>query len=159
MRYCQHKALTRDNRLFAGFTALVLLLPAAAWAGVWGQESWGRMYWGNNSTSAPISAPQIESVVADSETLTITMSNYPSGDGTDGWSSVYGYQVVCGSLDPVAFEQTVTIDGLDPGEDYSCAVVARNEIGDSTATTQVVTTDALSGLNIILLCAAIDCAS
>ena len=157
--HCQQQIRTRTKALLTFFMAVVLWLPAAAWAGVWGQESWGRMYWGNNTTSAPISAPQIESVVADSETLTITMSNYPSGDGTDGWSSVYGYQVVCGSLDPVDFAQTVTIDGLDPGEDYSCAVVARNEIGDSTATTQVVTTDALSGLNIILLCTAIDCAS
>ena len=155
----QQKIRTRNDVLLAFLMALTLLLPSATWAGVWGQESWGRMYWGNNTTSAPISAPQIESVVADSDTLTITMSNYPSGDGTDGWSSVYGYQVVCGSLDPVAFEQTVTIDGLDHGEDYSCAVVARNEIGDSAATTQVVTTDALSGLNIILLCAAINCSS
>ena len=159
MHHKQQKIHTRNDALLAFLMALVLLLPTAAWAGVWGQESWGRMYWGNNATSAPVSAPQIESVVADTDTLTITMSNYPSGDGTDGWSSVYGYQVVCGSLDPVAFEQTVTIDGLDPGEDYSCAVVARNEIGDSPATSQVVTTDALSGFNIILLCAAIDCSS
>ena len=158
--HCQEQQIQmRNGALLAFLIGLVLSLPAAAWASVWGQESWGRMYWGSNTTSTPFSAPQIESVVADTDTLTITMSNYPSGDGTDGWSSVYGYQIVCGSLDPVAFEQTVTIDGLEPGEDCSCAVVAQNEIGDITATTQVVTTDALSGLNIILLCAAIDCSS
>ena len=133
---------------------VTFLFPPAAWAGVWGQESWG-----NNTTSAPTLAPQIESAVADTDTLTITKSNYPLGNGTDGWSEVYEYQVVCGSLDPVAFTETVTIDGLESGEDYSCAVVAQNEGGDSAATTQAVTTDVLSELNVILLCAAIDCTS
>ena len=156
----QHKILrARINAKLVCLVFVAFLVPSAAWAGIWGHESWGRMYWGSNTASAPTSAPQIESVVADTETLTITMSNYPSGTGADGWSAIYEYQVVCGSLDPVVFTQTVTIDGLDPNEDYSCAVVARNEKGDSATTTQVVTTDALSGLNIILLCAAIDCAS
>lgn len=138
---------------------ITVMLSSAAHAGKWGEESWGRMYWGSNTASAPTSAPQIESVIADTDTLTITMSNYPSGNGTDGLSTVYEYQIICGALDPVAFTETVTIDGLEPDEDYSCAVIARNEKGDSAATTQVVTTDALNGLNIILLCAAIDCAS
>ena len=139
--------------------ALVILLgvfSAATVAGNWG-ESWGRMYWGDNPTSAP-AAPTIDSVVADNETITITMSPYPQGDGTDGWSAVYEYQVVCGNLDPVTFTDTVTIQGLDAGTEYSCAVTATNEIGNSDQTLQVVMTDAaLQGLNILLLCAAIDC--
>ena len=152
-----HRALSNTTLLCLMLTTV--MLSSAAQAGKWGEESWGRMYWGSNTASAPTSAPQIESVVADTDTLTITMSNYPSGNGTDGWSAEYEYQVICSSLDPVAFTETVTIDGLESGEDYSCAVVARNEQGDSAATTQVVTTDALNGLNIILLCAAIDCSS
>ena len=138
--------------------ALLTVCSTAALAGNWG-ESWGRMYWGDNPTSAP-TAPTIESVVADSDTITITMAPYPQGDGTDGWSAVYEYQVVCGNLDPVTFTDTVTIQNLDSDTEYSCAVTATNEIGDSDQTLQVVMTDvALGGLNIILICAAIDCGS
>lgn len=139
--------------------ALVILLgvfSAATVAGNWG-ESWGRMYWGDNPTSTP-AAPTIESVVADSDTITITMVPYPQGDGTDGWSAVYEYQVVCGNLDPVTFTDTVTIQNLDSDTEYSCAVTATNEIGNSDQTLQVVMTDAaLQGLNIILICGAIGC--
>ena len=141
--------------------ALVVLLGASSattLAGNWG-ESWGRMYWGNNPTSAP-AAPTIDSVVAESDTITITMVPYPQGDGTDGWSAVYEYQVVCGNLNPVTFTDTVTIQNLDSDTEYSCAVTATNEIGDSDQTLQVVMTDvALQGLNIILICGAINCGS
>ena len=141
--------------------ALVVLLGASSattLAGNWG-ESWGRMYWGNNPTSAP-AAPTIDSVVAESDTITITMAPYPQGDGTDGWSAVYEYQVVCGNLNPVTFTDTVTIQNLDSDTEYSCAVTATNEIGDSDQTLQVVMTDvALQGLNIILICGAINCGS
>ena len=34
--------------------------------------------------------PTIDSVVADSDTITITMAPYPQGDGT--WSAVYEYR-------------------------------------------------------------------
>ena len=141
--------------------ALVVLLGASSattLAGNWG-ESWGRMYWGNNPTSAP-AAPTIDSVVAESDTITITMAPYPPGDGTAGWSAVYEYQVVCGNLNPVTFTDTVTIQNLDSDTEYSCAVTATNEIGDSDQTLQVVMTDvALQGLNIILICGAINCGS
>lgn len=140
----------------AAVAALLTVCSTAALAGNWG-ESWGRMYWGDNPTSAP-AAPTIDSVVADSDTITITMAPYPQGDGTDGWSAVYEYQVVCGNLDSVTFTDTVTIQNLDSDTEYSCAVTATNEIGDSDQTLQVVMTDvALGGLNIILICGAIDC--
>ena len=140
----------------AAVAALLTVCSTAALAGNWG-ESWGRMYWGDNPTSAP-AAPTIDSVVADSDTITITMVPYPQGDGTDGWSAVYEYQVVCGNLDPVTFTDTVTIQNLDSDTEYSCAVTATNEIGDSDQTLQVVMTEAaLRGLNIILICGAIGC--
>ena len=142
----------------AALAALCTIFSTSALAGVWGNESWGRMYWGDNVATAPTAAPEIASVTADSESLTITMAPYPQGDGTDGWSTVYEYQVVCGNLDAMTFTDSVTIDGLDSETEYSCAVTATNEQGDSDQTLQVVLTDAeLGGLNIILLCAAIDC--
>ena len=100
--YAHIKALTAPKRpitavLPAAVAALLTVCSTAALAGNWG-ESWGRMYWGDNPTSAP-AAPTIDSVVADSDTITITMAPYPQGDGTDGWSAVYEYQVVCGNLD------------------------------------------------------------
>ena len=142
--------------LTAALATLLTVCSTAALAGNWG-ESWGRMYWGDNPTSAP-AAPTIDSVVADSDTITITMAPYPQGDGTDGWSAVYEYQVVCGNLNPVTFTDTVTIQNLESDTEYSCAVTATNEIGDSDQTLQVVMTDvALQGLNIILICGAIGC--
>ena len=101
----------------AAVATLVTVCSTAALAGNWG-ESWGRMYWGNNPTSAP-AAPTIDSVVAESDTITITMAPYPQGDGTDGWSAVYEYQVVCGNLDPVTFTDSVTIQNLDSDTEYS----------------------------------------
>ena len=140
----------------AALLVVLVVSSATPLAGNWG-ESWGRMYWGDNPTSAP-AVPTIDSVVADSDTITITMAPYPQGDGTDGWSAVYEYQVVCDNLDPVTFMDTVAIQNLDSDTEYSCAVTATNEIGDSEQTLQVVMTDsALRGLNIILLCAAIEC--
>ena len=113
------------------------------------------MYWGNSPTSAP-ATPTIYSVVTESGT--ITMAPYPQSDGTNGWSEVYEYQVVCGNLNPVTFTDTVTIQNLESDTEDSCAVTATNEIGDSDQTLQVVMTDAaLRGLNIILICGAIDC--
>ena len=138
--------------------AVISLASNVATAGVWGEESWGRMYWGETPAPSTPAAPTIDSVVADSDTITITMAPYPQGDGTDGWSAVYEYQVVCGNLDPVTFTDTVTIQNLDSDAEYSCAVTATNEVGNSDQTLQVVMTDAaLQGLNIIMLCAAIDC--
>lgn len=142
----------------AASLALCTIFSTSALAGVWGNESWGRMYWGDNEATAPTTAPEIASVTADNESLTITMAPYPEGDGSDGWSAVYEYQVVCGNLDPVTFTDTVTIQNLDSDTEYSCAVTATNEVGNSDQTLQVVLTDAaLGGLNIILLCGAIDC--
>ena len=144
---------------FSRWVPVVLVVACnSTSAGEWGEESWGRMYWGNNTPSAPTAAPTIESVVAESDSITITMAPYPQGDGTDGWSAIYEYQVVCGNLDPVTFTDTVTIQNLDSETEYSCAVTAANEFGDSDQALQVVMTDAaLQGLNIIMLCAAIDC--
>ena len=136
---------------------ILLSFGSSTEAGNWG-DTWGRMYWGSNPTSVP-NAPVIASAVADSESITITMESFPTGTGADGWSAVYEYVVTCGDLPSETFTDSIVIDGLDPSENYSCAVTARNEVGDGEATVQVVTTDALNGLNIILLCAAIDCSA
>ena len=52
-------------------------------------------------------------------------------DGLIKREIIYEYQVVCGNLDPVTFTDTVTIQNLDSETEYSCAVTAANEFGDS----------------------------
>ena len=134
-----------------------LLLSVPVFAGVYGSENWGEMYWGDNPTTAPISAPTIASAVATEDQITITLDDFPVGTGADGWSAVTSFIVTCGATTVETSESAVTITGLDGATDYSCSVTASNALGDSPALVQVVTTDDLDGLNIILVCSVIDC--
>ena len=134
-----------------------LLLSVPVFAGVYGSENWGEMYWGDNPTTAPISAPTIASAVATEDQITITLDDFPVGTGADGWSAVTSFIVTCGATTVETSESAVTITGLDGATDYSCSVTASNALGDSPALVQVVTTDDLDGLNIILVCSVIEC--
>ena len=134
-----------------------LLLSVPVFAGVYGSENWGEMYWGDNPTTAPISAPTIASAVATEDQITITLDDFPVGTGADGWSAVTSFIVTCGATTVETSESAVTITGLDGATDYSCSVTASNAKGDSPALVQVVTTDDLDGLNIILVCSVIEC--
>ena len=126
-------------------------------AGVYGSENWGEMYWGDNPTTAPISAPTIASAVAIEDQITITLDDFPVGTGVDGWSAVTSFIATCGATTVETSASAVTITGLDGATNYSCSVTASNAKGDSPALVQVVTTDDLDGLNIILVCSVIDC--
>ena len=139
-----------------------LLFLSVAWsqvnAGVYGSENWGEMYWGDNPTTAPISAPTIASAVATEDQITITLDDFPVGTGADGWSAVTSFIVTCGATTVETSESAVTITGLDGATDYSCSVTASNAKGDSPALVRVVTTDsALDGLNIMLICSVVHC--
>ena len=134
-----------------------LLLSVPVFAGVYGSENWGEMYWGDNPTTAPISAPTIASAVVTEDQITITLDDFPVGTGADGWSAVTSFIVTCGATTVETSESAVTITGLDGATDYSCSVTASNALGDSPALVQVVTTDDLDGLNIILVCSVIEC--
>ena len=134
-----------------------LLLSVPVFAGVYGSESWGEMYWGDNPTTAPISAPTIASAVATEDQITITLDDFPVGTGADGWSAVTSFIATCGATTVETSASAVTITGLDGATDYSCSVTASNAKGDSPALVQIVTTDDLDGSNIILVCSVIDC--
>ena len=138
-----------------------LLLLSVAWsqvnAGVYGSENWGEIYWGDNPTTALISAPTIASAVAIEDQITITLDDFPVGTGADGWSAVTSFIVTCGATTVETSESAVTITGLEGDTAYSCSVTASNAPVDSPALVQVVTTDDLEGLNIILVCSVIDC--
>ena len=127
-------------------------------AGVYGDENWGEMYWGDNPATAPITAPTIASAVATEDQIIITLGEYPVGTGADGWSSVTSYTVTCGEASVSTVESSVTITGLDSGTTYSCSIVANNAKGDSPELIRVVATgDLIRGMNFTIICASMDC--
>lgn len=140
---------------------LVLTIACSnANAGVYGAESWGEMYWGPNPATAPLAAPTILSAVATEEQITITLADFPLGTGADGWSAVTSYIITCGETSVTTAETSVTIVGLDSDTSYACSVTASNAQGEGPDLIKVVATDpAIHGMNIILICAAIDCRS
>lgn len=138
--------------------ALCIAWVTPAYAGTYGAENWGEMYWGDNPVSAPTASPTIVSAVATEESITITLDGIVQGTGEDGWSAVTSYVVTCGSESAESNDGVVVISGLESDTKYSCSISGVNAVGEGPATLQVVTTDAaLQGLNIILICAAVDC--
>jgi hypothetical protein len=145
-----------------GFIRAFPILPwfcmSSAMAGVYGSENWGEMYWGDNPATAPISAPTIASAVAEEDRITITLNDFPTATGADGWSAVTSFTVTCGELSSEVTGNEVTITGLNEDTAYSCVVTANNALGAGPEVIRVVTTAAaLKGMNFILICAAIDC--
>ena len=138
--------------------ALLLMTPYVATAGTYGDENWGEMYWGNNPVTAPTIAPTIASAVATEDQITITLDDFPLGTGADGWSAVTSFTVTCGDASTEAIDNEVTITGLDSDTNYACSVTANNARGESPVGVQLVTTAAaLSGINFILICSAVEC--
>lgn len=134
--------------------SIVTVTSSMSWAGTWGQENWGQMYWGTNPTSSPTQAPTIQSIVADGEDLIVTVADYAPGD--DGWSTIQTLSVTCGSQTVVANGSPVRITGLEADTEFDCAVTASNAFGDSTASVQVAMTESSSqGLNIVIIRAAL----
>jgi len=133
--------------------SLLLLCPSLALAGVWGQERWGRMYWGDNPATAPVVAPEAVGS-ADGQDIIIDINNYIAGSGEDGWSVITGYRVTCNGVDPVTGTgNRVTVTNLEEETTYNCTVVAINSFGSSSASSFTVTTEAFTpgGLPIWLL--------
>lgn len=135
-----------------------LAASEVAYAGTYGAENWGEMYWGTNTVSVPVGSPTIASATATDDQITIVLDDFPVGTGDDGWSAVTSYTVTCGASSVTTSDSEVTITGLDGDTSYSCSVTANNREGTGPELVRVVTTDpALTGLNITLICAAIGC--
>ena len=144
---------------------LFSLFAVHAVAGQWGNDQWGRMYWGagpsgDGSSGQPTQSP-VYSIVAESDTIYVDVQGYTPGEG-DGFAPVYEYVATCGDITSAPFTTTATLTGFNPGETYSCSVTARNTNGlyePGPDEFQVVTTEDYvpSGLNIIMICAAIGC--
>lgn len=138
----------------------LLLLPTPVAAGIYGSENWGEMYWGDNPATAPTSAPTLLSAVATEDQITITLDDFPLGTGADGWSAVTTYTVTCGETSVTTSETAVTITGLEGDTSYACSVTASNAQGESPDVIKIVATaPVIQSMNIILICAAIECRS
>jgi len=133
---------------------------SAAYAGRFGEENWGQMYWGSNVASALIAAPEY-AVQVDGDRFIVEFTNYAEGSGDDGWSAITGYVVQCAGVDPQSSSQSpVTVEGLNEDAQYSCTVRASNVFGDGPSATFAAQTDALiGGLPIWLLKTAADIAN
>jgi hypothetical protein len=134
---------------------LGLLYGNVSVAGVYGQENWGQMYWGDNAATSPTGLPSIESLSVTDNQVTIVIDSFPTGTGADGWSAVTSYNVTCGDVSVTTQESSVVLQGLESGTEYSCTVSANNSFGAGPALARFVTTTGGSGsLNIVLVCAA-----
>jgi len=151
--------ICRPHSLGVRIWALIsIFFSKSVIAGVYGSERWGEMYWGANTVLAPVGSPSITSATASDDQITIVLDDFPVGTGDDGWSAVTSYTVTCGASSVTTSDSEVTITGLDGDTSYSCSVTANNREGTGPELVRVVTTDpALTGLNITLICAAIDC--
>ena len=75
-----------------------LLYGSVSVAGVYGQENWGQMYWGENAATSPTGLPSIDSLTATDNQITVVVGAFPTGTGADGWSVVTSYTVTCGDV-------------------------------------------------------------
>jgi hypothetical protein len=76
----------------------------------------------------------------------------------DGGSPITGYVATCGNISAEGAGSPITVTGLQNDTSYSCSVVAANSIGSSAPSANVPGTpeEAIKGLNIILIKAALD---
>jgi predicted RNA-binding protein with TRAM domain len=153
----QARGERRWARMLAAMSLLMGLSPDLL-AGTWGQENWGQMYWGDNPVSSPVTAPAIQSIVAEGDDLIVTIADY--GAGADGWSVIQNFTVTCGEEGTVTSDSSpVRVTGLEPDTEYECSVIATNAVGDSPPSVRLASTEAaISGLNIVIIRAVL-CAS
>lgn len=125
------------------------------WGGIYGSESWGEMYWGDNPTTAPTGLPSISSINVMDNEITIVLDDFPKATGEDGWSAVTSFTIQCGNAVVETSDNTAVLTGLAPSTTYRCTVTANNSLGSGPALANFVTTSGSTGeLNIALICAA-----
>ena len=136
-------------------TAVIALssIPIA-YAGNWGTGKWSQMYWGSNPETAPTVAPLVNAQ-GDGTDITFNLTNLLTGREL-GWSAITHFQVTChGMATVIVSADEPRLSDLEPGADYTCSIVALNEvngnIGRSPAGTFTARTDSLGGLPVWLL--------
>ena len=151
--YSWGMTVSRSNTISAA-VAMACLWVSTAHAGTWGSGKWGQMYWGTNPESAPTVAPSVNAQ-GDCTDITFNLTNLLTGQQL-GWSAITHFEVTCGDLPTVILPaDNPRLTNLEPGTDYTCSIVALNEVngatGRSPTGTFTATTDSLGGLPIWLL--------
>ena len=96
----------------------------------YGLQAWGQMYWGSNETSAPITAPVIVSSEIGTYSVALTLQDFPTGTGDDGWSVVTASKLQCADQSITGQSNTLELDGLITNTAYECFVLAINAFGE-----------------------------
>ena len=96
----------------------------------YGLQAWGQMYWGSNETSAPITAPVIVSSEIGTYSVALTLQDFPTGTGDDGWSVVTAFKLQCADQSVTSQSNILELDGLVTNTAYECFVLAINAIGE-----------------------------
>ena len=100
-----------------------------------GPRKLGTDYWGDNSVSAPLVSPQVESVTTDGDRIIFEIAEYAAGQ--DGWSAIQSYSVSCGEgVAATTTDQTLVITGLDEETQSTCEIIATNAAGESSTTSR-----------------------
>ena len=93
-----------------------------------GSQNWGEMYWGTNEASAPTTAPVIISSDVGTYSVALTLQDFPTGTGDDGWSVVTAFKLQCADQSVTGQSNTLELDGLVTNTTYECFVLAINAL-------------------------------
>jgi len=122
--------------------ALAFTLSAAPAHGAsFGEHRWGQMYWGTNEVSAPTTAPIIVSSDVGTYSVALTVQDFPTGTGDDGWSVVTAFKLQCADQSVTSQSNILELDGLVTNTAYECFVLAINAFGEGPKNSFSITTE------------------
>ena len=138
-----HVSTELVRRTLAGlfYFSFLLLLVSKVEASTFGSQNWGEMYWGTNEASAPTTAPVIISSDVGTYSVALTLQDFPTGTGDDGWSVVTAFKLQCADQSVTGQSNTLELDGLVTNTTYECFVLAINAFGEGPKNSFSVTTE------------------
>ena len=138
-----HVSTELVRRTLAGlfYFSFLLLLISKVEASTFGSQNWGEMYWGTNEASAPTTAPVIISSDVGTYSVALTLQDFPTGTGDDGWSVVTAFKLQCADQSVTGQSNTLELDGLVTNTTYECFVLAINAFGEGPKNSFSVTTE------------------
>ena len=107
----------------------------------YGLQAWGQMYWGTNEAGTPTTAPVIISSDVGTYSVALTLQDFPTGTGDDGWSVVTSFRLQCADQSVTSQSNTLELDGLVTNTTYECFVLAINAFGEGPKNSFSVTTE------------------
>lgn len=138
-----HVSTELVRRTMAGlfYFSFLLLLVSKVEASTFGSQNWGEMYWGTNEASAPTTAPVIISSDVGTYSVALTLQDFPTGTGDDGWSVVTAFKLQCADQSVTGQSNTLELDGLVTNTTYECFVLAINAVGEGPKNSFSITTE------------------